>query len=47
MKCTCCRRELVYSPSIDRASGAQVEVYRCVYGGMEMCEYRPKRQIGR
>lgn len=47
MKCTCCRRELVYSPRTDRASGAQVEVYRCVYCGTEMREYRPKKQIGR
>lgn len=47
MKCTHCGRELVFYPRTDRASGAQVEVYRCIYCGTEMREYRPMKQIGR
>ncbi|HEX2614181.1 MAG TPA: hypothetical protein VHL10_01700 [Nitrososphaera sp.] len=47
MKCIHCHRELAFSPRTDRTSGQQVEVYRCVYCGTEMREYRPKRQIGR
>jgi len=47
MKCTHCGRELVFYPRTDRASGVQVEVYRCVYCGTEMREYRPKKQMGR
>lgn len=47
MKCNHCGRELVFYPRTDRASGAQVEAYRCIYCGTEMKECRPKKQIGR
>lgn len=47
MKCVHCHREIAFSSRSDRASGNQVEIYRCVYCGTEMREYRPKKQIGR
>jgi len=47
MKCVHCGRELVFSPRTDRASDAQVEVFRCACCGAEIKEYRPKKQIGR
>lgn len=47
MKCAHCSRELAFSTRYDRGSGQQVDVYRCVYCGSEMREYRPNRQIVR
>jgi hypothetical protein len=47
MKCVYCGRQLAFSPRTDRASDQQVDVYRCIYFGTEMVEYRPKKQIGR
>ncbi len=46
MKCVHWGRELVFYPRTDRGSSMQVEVYRCIYCGTEMWEYRPKKQIG-
>jgi DNA-directed RNA polymerase subunit RPC12/RpoP len=47
MKCVHCGRELAFPPRTDRASGQQVDVYRCIQCGTEIREYLPKKQIGR
>lgn len=47
MKCAHCGRPLAFVSRSDRVSGQQMDVYRCIYCGVEMREYRPNRQIGR
>lgn len=47
MKCVHCSRELYFSTRTDRTSGLPVDVYRCVYCGTEMKEYRFNRQVVR
>lgn len=44
MKCVNCKRELTFSTRSDRTSGQSVDVYRCIYCGIEFKEYRPNRQ---
>jgi DNA-directed RNA polymerase subunit RPC12/RpoP len=44
MKCVHCKRELAFSTRSDRTSGQSVDIYRCVYCGIEFKEYRPNRQ---
>lgn len=43
IKCIQRGRELVIYPRADRASGAQVEVYRSIYCGTEIWKYRLKK----
>ncbi|MEO9295278.1 MAG: hypothetical protein ABI347_06735 [Nitrososphaera sp.] len=44
MKCVHCNRELAFSTRSDRMSGQSVDIYWCVYCGIEFKEYRPNRQ---
>lgn len=44
MKCTSCNRDLSCIVRSDRGSGQVIDLYKCLYCGMEFREYRTNRQ---